>query len=177
MQNIFWGFLFVMLDFNLNIGASTIGLIPDFIGFWLLNKGMSELSTESDIFSKKSGLALILMACSMVIYVIDLLGLSLGLFEIVIGIAMTVAQLYLEYKVLMGMFELEEYNHTHLGADDCKTKWIIAMVMILLNFVLVWIPGINIVTIIVTFILCIVFLVSVNTFKNNYLAMKSSQYN
>lgn len=177
MQNIFLGFLFVMLDFNLDIGASTIGLIPDFIGFWLLNKGMSELSIESDTFGKKSGLALILMACSIVIYVIDLLGLSLGLFEIVIGIAMTIAKLYLEYQVLMGMFELEEYNHTHLGADDCKTKWIFAMVMILLNFVLVWIPLINIFAIIVAFIMGIVFLVSVNTFKNNYLEVKNSQYN
>lgn len=177
MQNIFWGFLFVMLDFNLNIGVSTIGLIPDFVGFWLLNKGMSELSTESDIFSKKSGLALILMACSLVIYVIDLMGLSLGLLGLIIGIAMTIAKLYLEYQILMGMFELEEYNNTHLGADDCKTKWIFVMVMIVLNFVLVWIPLINIVGIIVAFIMCIVFLVSVSTFKNNYLEVKNSQYN
>lgn len=177
MQNIFLGFLFEMLDFNLDIGASTIGLIPDFIGFWLLNKGMSELSTESDIFGRKSGLALILMACSLVIYVIDLLGLSLGLLGPIIGIAMTIAQLYLEYQVLMGMFELEEYNHTHLGADDCKTKWIFVMVMNLLNIVLLWIPFINIVCLIIAFIMGIVFLVSVNTFKNNYLEVKNSQYN
>ena len=177
MQNIFLGFLFEMLDFNLDIGASTIGLIPDFIGFWLLNKGMSELSTESDIFSRKSGLALILMACSLVIYVIDLLGLSLGLLGPIIGIAMTIAKLYLEYQVLMGMFELEEYNHTHLGADDCKTKWIFVMVMNLLNIVLIWIPFINIVCLIIAFIMGIVFLVSVNTFKNNYLEVKNSQYN
>ena len=166
-----------MLDFNLDIGTSTIGLIPDFIGFWFLNKGMSELSAESDIFGKKSGLALILMACSMGIYLIDLLGLSLGLFGIVIGIAMTIAKLYLEYQVLMGMFELEEYNNTHMGADDCKTRWIFAMVMILLNFILIWIPLINIVCLIIAFIMGIVFLVSVNTFKNNYLEVKNSQYN
>lgn len=177
MQNIFLGFLFEMLDFNLDIGASTIGLIPDFIGFWLLNKGMSELSTESDIFSRKSGLALILMACSLVIYVIDLLGLSLGLLGPIIGIAMTIAKFYLEYQVLIGMFELEEYNHTHLGADDCKTKWIFVMVMNLLNIVLIWIPFINIVCLIIAFIMGIVFLVSVNTFKNNYLEVKNSQYN
>lgn len=177
MQNIFLGFLFVMLDFNLDIGASTIDLIPDFIGFWFLSKGMNELTDESETFGKNIGLATVLMVCSVIIYVIDLIALSLGLLGIVIGIAMTIAQLYLEYKVIMGMFELEEYNNTHLGADDCKSKWIFAMVMVILTTVLVWIPIINFVVMIVAFIMFIVFLVSVNTFKNNYLAMKSSQYN
>lgn len=177
MQNIFVGFLFVMLDFNLDIGASTIGLIPDFIGFWFLSKGMNELTAESETFGKNIGLATVLMVCSAIIYVIDLMALSLGLLGIVIGIAMMIAQLYFEYKVIMGMFELEEYHNVHLGADDCKSKWIFAMVMVILTAVLVWIPIINFVVLIVAFIMFIVFLVSVNTFKNNYYAMKSTKDN
>ncbi len=177
MQNIFWGFIFVMLDFNLSIGGLTIGLIPDFIGFWFLSKGMSELAVESDTFEKNIGLAKILMICSAIIYVIDLLGLSLGLLGPIIGIIMAIAHIYLEYKVVTGFFELERYNNVYLGAEDCKSKWIFTMVFNLLNLVLVWIPIINIIGLVVAVIMNIVFLVSVNTFKNNYYAMKSSQYN
>lgn len=35
MRNIFIGFLFVFLDFNLSLGTSQIGLIPDFVGYIL----------------------------------------------------------------------------------------------------------------------------------------------
>ena len=168
MKNIFLGFLFVMLDFNLNIGASTIGLIPDFIGFWFFIKGMEELTEESNTLAKNIGLSMVLMVCSGVIYLIELLGIQLGLLGIIIGLAMTIAQLYLEYQVITGMFELEAYNNHYFGADDCKTKWIFAMAMILLNYVFMWFPIINIVGILVAFAMCIVFLVSVNAFKNNY---------
>lgn len=32
MSNIFVGLLLIFLDFDLNVGSSTIGLIPDFLG-------------------------------------------------------------------------------------------------------------------------------------------------
>ena len=35
--------IFVFLDFDLNIGNSKIGLIPDFIGYIYMYKGAAEL--------------------------------------------------------------------------------------------------------------------------------------
>ena len=39
--------LLVFLDFSINLGRIRIGLIPDFIGYIIMVKGLSELSDES----------------------------------------------------------------------------------------------------------------------------------
>jgi len=44
MSRIFTGFLFIFLDFNLNLGNSQIGLIPDFIGYIIMLGGLAEMS-------------------------------------------------------------------------------------------------------------------------------------
>ena len=47
MRQIFWGMLFLFLDFNLNLGSSSIGLIPDFAGCIFLIRGLDALAGES----------------------------------------------------------------------------------------------------------------------------------
>ena len=39
MQNIFLGMLFAFLDININRGRTTIGLMPEFVGYILMVKG------------------------------------------------------------------------------------------------------------------------------------------
>jgi hypothetical protein len=52
MKNLFIGFIFVFLDFNLNISNSKIGLIPDFIGYLIIINGLMDMSEESTRFIK-----------------------------------------------------------------------------------------------------------------------------
>ena len=52
MRNIFSGFILIFLDFNLNLGNSTIGLIPDFIGYFVMIGGLDQMVGESTIFTK-----------------------------------------------------------------------------------------------------------------------------
>jgi hypothetical protein len=35
MQSLFWGLFFIFLDFNVTLGNSVVGLIPDFVGYIL----------------------------------------------------------------------------------------------------------------------------------------------
>ena len=65
MNNIFIGFIFVFLDFNLDLGSSRIGLIPDFIGYVLIYQGLKELSGQSRRFSNA---ALIRSPSAMAVY-------------------------------------------------------------------------------------------------------------
>ena len=41
MSSIFTGMLLVFLDFNINLGRSKIGLLPDFIGYIVMAGGLA----------------------------------------------------------------------------------------------------------------------------------------
>ena len=57
MSSIFTGMLLVFLDFNINLGRSKIGLLPDFIGYIVMAGGLAELQSESESFAKVKGFA------------------------------------------------------------------------------------------------------------------------
>ena len=50
MKKLFWGFFFVYLNFNLNLNAHSINILPNFVGWWLVLQGMEELKHESRYF-------------------------------------------------------------------------------------------------------------------------------
>ena len=66
MNWIFWGMACMLLDIDVTLGGRTIGLVPDWLGWWWLAKGCTELETEWEGFRRSSipklmaGLALLL---------------------------------------------------------------------------------------------------------------------
>ena len=40
MNRLFWGFFFVLIDVKLSVGSAVFDLLPDFLGFWMIMKGM-----------------------------------------------------------------------------------------------------------------------------------------
>lgn len=41
-MKLFLGLIFILMDFEITVGAAVIGLLPDFIGFFLVMKAMEE---------------------------------------------------------------------------------------------------------------------------------------
>ena len=52
MGKIFGGFLLTFLEFNLTAGRSTVGLLPDFVGYLCILSGVVELADEGASFKK-----------------------------------------------------------------------------------------------------------------------------
>ena len=50
MSRLFWGFFLIFVNFNLNVNAHTLNLLPPFVGYILLLQGMRELEPESERF-------------------------------------------------------------------------------------------------------------------------------
>jgi len=71
--------LLVFLDFNINLGRSKIGLLPDFIGYIVMAGGLAELQSESESFAKVKGFAKGMAVYSGILYLLDLLGFSFSL--------------------------------------------------------------------------------------------------
>ena len=52
MNRLFWGFFFALIDVKLSVGSAMFDLLPDFLGFWMVMKGMESLADQSVLFDR-----------------------------------------------------------------------------------------------------------------------------
>jgi len=170
MKNIFTGFILIFLDFNLNLGNSQIGLIPDFVGYIVMISGLEEMAGESTLFMKVKPYVTGMAIYTGVLYLLDLVGLSvsLGVLSYVLAFTSTAVALYISYNIVMGVIDMEGKYNTPLNGDSLKSTWTLLAVFNVLTFVLLLIPPVAIICIIVFFIVAICFLVAFNNSKNLY---------
>lgn len=170
MRNLFIGLMFVFLDFNLTLGNCVIGLIPDFIGYFFIVKGLKELERRSMHFSSVTPAANGMMIYSLVLYLLDFSTLSagLGIWVTVLGMIAVTGGLYVSYYVVLGVRDLEKESGCNLEGDALFSRWKLMAVMNLAAVVLLWVPGINIICIILTFVTGVMFLVAFNKSSNAY---------
>jgi len=166
----FAGFILIFLDFNLNIGESKIDLIPDFLGYIIMIRGLLEMADESIFFKKVRPYLTVMVGFSGVLYLLDMLGVSasLGVLNYVLGLLYTVLSLYISYNIVMGVVDIEGIYDIFLNGSNLKFIWTLYAVLSVLTFVLLIIPPFAIVCMIVTFIVSICFLVAFNNSKNLY---------
>jgi hypothetical protein len=170
MKNIFIGFIFIFLDFNLTSGNVKIGLIPDFLGYIIMVKGLVEMADESMLFMKAKPYATGMAIYTGFLYVFDLLGVSasLGVLSYILGFISTIISLYISYNIVMGVMEIERKYNAFLNGASLKSVWTLLAVFNILSFSLLLIPGIAIIFIIVSFVVSVCFLVSFNHSKDLY---------
>lgn len=175
MKKIFIGFLLIFLDFDLNLGASKIGLIPDFIGYIVMINGLLEMAEESPMFIKVKPFASFMAVYTGILYFADLTGLSasLGFLSVISGIAAAIISLYISYNIIMGVKDMEEKYNVPLNGNSLKSAWGILAVFNILNYASVLIPILAIICTIVSFLAFIFFLFAFNNSKNLYHDMKS----
>lgn len=173
MKNIFTGFLLIFLDFNLNLGNSQIGLIPDFVGYIVMINGLVEMAKESSLFMEVKPYASGMAVYTGILYLIDLTGISasLGALSYILAIVSTLISLYISYNIVMGVKEVEGKYNVFLNGDSLKYTWKLLAVFNVVTFVFLLAPAIATVCIIVSIIVAICFLVAFNKSKNMYYDM------
>ncbi len=169
MRNIFIGFLFVFLDFNLTLGASQIGLIPDFVGYILVFQGLTELEKMSARFIKARPFALGMAVYTGLLYALALFGIGTNdIVSFVLGLVSTLISLYISYNIVMGVKEIEASSGRFLNAQGLYSNWTLLAILSLIVYLLLFIPILNVLCIIAGLVAGIVFLVSFNKTKNLY---------
>lgn len=113
MKNLFIGFIFIFLNFNIESGSSSIALIPDFVGFYFMITGLKELIKESYNFEKMQPLAGGMTIFTFIIFIMDILGIKakLGAISFVISFILVIVSFYLTYSIIMGIVDME-INHS-----------------------------------------------------------------
>ena len=171
IRKIFWGMLFVFLNFNLDLDASRIGLIPTFIGYILLMSGTAELRDYSDHIVKIRPYIGVMVAFSGLLYILDLLGvtpsLSWGL-SFILGLISTIMALVISYNIVMSVLDIEAGRKQRMNFDKLFSTWKFFAVCSVIIYLLFWFPALAIVCIIANLIAVIVFLEQLNRAKNMF---------
>lgn len=179
MRNIFIGFLLIFLDFNLTINASIIGLLPDFVGYILLIKGIDELSRDTLIFSKAKPFSVGMVFYTGILYVIDLLGIKLNssYFFTFLGIINIAVTLYITYIIVTGVKEIEVSRGIFLNSESLRAKWKLMAIFDILTYTAIIFPALALIFLLVSLIAKILFLFAFNTSKKLYEAIPPNSDN
>ncbi|MGB4660769.1 MAG: hypothetical protein WBI07_16480 [Mobilitalea sp.] len=170
MKNIFIGFILIFLDFSLNLGNSKIGLIPDFIGYIIMIKGLEEMAEESNFFIKIKPFVAGMAIYSGILYFMDLIGasVSLGTLTYLLAFMSIVVSLYISYHIVMGVIEMEGTYQTFLNGNSLKSTWQLLAIFNVLSLVSLLIPVAAIFFILASFVVAVCFLVAFSNSKNRY---------
>ena len=136
MNRLFWGLIFVVLDWKFTLGTAVFEILPDFLGFYLLMKGMEELAALSRIFDRGRHWAFALALASGVYFGAELMAPPAGT-QVVLwaaGLLMLGAGLALIRKILRGMGEL--------GLDTATAEgiWLVLATLQSICYLANWIP-------------------------------------
>ena len=177
MKHIFTGCILIFLDFNLNLGSSQIGLIPDFIGYIVMVNGLTEMSAENPAFLKVKPYARGMAVYTGILYVMDLLGISaeLGAITYLLAITSTAVSLYISYYIVIGIKELEDQYGADLNGDNLISTWKLLAIFNIVVYLSLLLPMLAVICIIVTVIVGICFLVNLSKSKNLYYEMKERE--
>jgi hypothetical protein len=178
LKNIFIGLMLIYLDFSINLGNSKIGLIPDFIGYIVMIKGLAEMADESPLFLKVKPFAGGMSVYTGILYLMDLFGISvsLGVLFYLFAITSTVISLYISYNIVMGVKEMEGKYNVLLNGDSLKSIWTVLTVINIIVYVFLLIQALAVICIIVSCIVAICFLVAFYKSKNKYYEMNAHIY-
>ena len=129
MKNIFWGFFFLFVNFNLTVNGHILNLLPPFVGCWLLYRGFEELRAESERFYALRPFAVGLGIYTALIWIGDLLGVSTGSWiSVLLGIVASAVELYIAWGVIQGLREAEEHRQASLNTAAMYQAWMVLLV-------------------------------------------------
>ncbi|HEY5466058.1 MAG TPA: hypothetical protein VIL27_03395 [Clostridia bacterium] len=175
MRRIFHGFMFVFLDFNLNLGASSIDLIPDFIGYIMIVQGLDELAEYSPRFVRIRPYAAGMAIYSVIGYVFAVLGLSVGLgpvIHMILTLAETIVSLKICFEILMGIMDMEDFSRQNLNTHSLLYVWKWLAVTTIASGVFAYLtPGLvllSLLTVMIALVVMIAWLVSFSKTANLY---------
>ena len=124
MLFVFFGLLFVFIDWPISLFGGTLDVVPNVVGYLLAYYGANTLKRYSKHFKTTSLVALALAAVSAVQTVISLIGVaSTSIISAAISILATLAFLYLAREICEGAKAIEARQNRPIGVSKLVTAW------------------------------------------------------
>lgn len=104
-RRVFWGYFFLLLDFNLNFNSTfTIPLLPNFVGWIFLWRGVDALSSARPSLELLKPFCTALGVCALTQFVPSLDGLIPGW----LSLLLSVISLYTDFQLLTDLAALAQ---------------------------------------------------------------------
>lgn len=170
MGKILAGLLFILIDFNITGGTSSIDILPDFVGYIFMIYGLRTLIDKSSHFKKAHSFSIGMAIYMGIMFLSDVAGITyqLGYLAFLLSLITLVISLLITYRIVMGVIEMESYRNLDLRGASLKACWNVMVVFRIGSYLLFFIPLINIIMIIGSFVTAIVFVVYFNNTRNAY---------
>lgn len=170
MGKILAGLLFILVDFNITGGTSSIDILPDFVGYILIIYGLRTLIDKSIHFKKAHSFSIGMAIYMGIMFLSDVAGITyqLGFLAYLLSLITLIISLFITYKIVMGVREIETFRGFDLRGVSLKTCWNVMAVFQIGSYLLFFIPLINIIMLIGGFLTAIAFVVYFNTTRNAY---------
>ena len=121
VKTIFWGLVITCLHFNLNIGDLTFDLIPSFLGWCFVLKGVSELPPCSARTAADAPLKM-MITLSAVSWCMNLVG-GLDVVGDMLSMLITFAQLYTLYLLIELVAAVERMVSHTMPVENLRLTW------------------------------------------------------
>ena len=139
--------------------------MPDFIGFILVLIGLVQLAAESKRFINLKPWTLGMIIYTTVLYIFDLTGLSVHMYQfitVISGLVSVAVSLYISYQTVLGIKDIEENKKAELNSGALMKTWLVTAVFQVLSAVAAVNHFLMIVSLLGSFVTAIIFLVQLN---------------
>lgn len=125
MNKLFTAFLLIYLDIDLHFGGSTLGLLPDFVGYIIMFKGLHELREDNPKFEKLHPLVTVLGVYTGVIYIMDLFGVfaEMRWLLFILGLAALALSAVVVYSIILCVQGIESARHSDYSTGVLIKAW------------------------------------------------------
>ena len=171
MNKVFYGFLFIFLDINLRFNAHSLNLLPDWVGYLLLIYGFNELRVQSDCFVKAKPLSVAMAIYTGVLWLLDIFAVNVeygGFIGWAVALVPVIVSFYISYLVVRGIGDIEANRAIDLQYERLMKVWMIHAAATIATYILILIPPLAIISLIVSFVSALVFLVFFNGTRKAY---------
>lgn len=176
MNDLFVGSIFVFLNINVHLGNVQLGLLPDFVGYFLIARGLATAAEDSRYFMKAKPWAQGMAFCSLCLYILDLLAGSaqMQMLAWVLSLAALAVKFLIGYWIIAGFLQIEQARGWDLQAEKLRSMWVFSAVLNGICTICGWIPFVGAVGVLASCIIGICYLAALYKTKNLYLSAKGA---
>lgn len=143
MINFIIGLFFVFINFQLDIKLvpGTIEILPSFIGYLFIFRGITQYSKKYDSFDDIKALSLAMALYSLAIFVLHLMNLDYTMNSPIIQLTNSIVfqkllPLFIVYKIVWGTIDISEKENVEINEDALKMIFIYTALVSILTFFL-----------------------------------------
>lgn len=162
MKSIFLGMFICFLKLNLTSGSFRITILPDFLGYLFILRGIKSLEKESTHLVKIKPYVIGMIICMFIYFIGECLMFTNELNAVistVLSIGRSIMELYITYRIIQGISDIEEQHQFDLEVEKLFSIWKIRVGLMVVVYIMSLLSGGGGIALIVWFIVEFYFLI------------------